>query len=77
MDRFHRAWTVWVAVAGGSFLVLETVALARYDKGRNTFCEYYRHHTGIRPVRKYRALSIAALAAFQAWFFVHIVTGRI
>lgn len=70
------AWVVWLSLLGGSFAVLEGIALRNRRTG-DTLSENTRRWLGINPARPGRRASMAVFAgtliAFTAWFVPHIL----
>jgi hypothetical protein len=71
-------WAIWAALALGSFVVLETIALVDRRRG-DTLSERTRALLGIYPVRAVRRVAVPVFAAvlviFVGWFVPHIIWG--
>jgi hypothetical protein len=66
------AW--WWLIPIGSFAVLEAIAIRNKVRG-DTLSELLRRLAGINPVRPWRPLGVAAIAAFCAWLAHHLIGG--
>lgn len=70
------AWIAWLALAGGGFTILETIALANRRDG-DTLSENIRRWLGITPPNARRRVTVPVFAAvlilFVVWFIPHIV----
>ncbi|GIE98942.1 hypothetical protein [Paractinoplanes rishiriensis] len=67
-------WAAWLAIAAVAFAVLETIALARRQRG-DTLSENIRVWLGTdKRSKTWGALGfVVALVGFVVWFIPHIV----
>lgn len=72
--KWARIWSVWIAAAVGSFIVLEGSGIA--DAGtRGTLSAYLRHLAGLEPRCRHMHLGRLALVGFFGWLIAHLGWG--